>query len=178
MNWKKWNRKIHFWGSLLIVLPLFIVICTGVLLLLKKDVSLIQPTTQLGVGQVPTISFERILLASQSAKQANIHGWQDIERLDVRPDKGLVKVRAHNRWEVQIDTRTGRILQVARRNSDLIEQIHDGTWFHQHVKLWILLPMAITLLVMLMTGMYLFIITLARKFRVAQKRERALQSKA
>jgi hypothetical protein len=34
---------------------------------------------------------------------AGIREWQDIDRLDVRPGKGVVKVRTENHWELQID---------------------------------------------------------------------------
>jgi len=37
-------RKLHYWGSLVIALPIAVIICTGVLLQLKKDIAWIQPT--------------------------------------------------------------------------------------------------------------------------------------
>ncbi len=36
-------RKVHYWGSIVIALPIAIVICTGIFLQLKKDVAWIQP---------------------------------------------------------------------------------------------------------------------------------------
>jgi hypothetical protein len=77
--------------------------------------------------------------------------------LDVRPGKGVVKVRAKNNWEIQIDTTNGEILQVAFRRSDIIESIHDGSFFHDGFKLWIFLPSAILLAGIWATGIYLFL---------------------
>ena len=86
----------------------------------------------------------------------NIKSWSDIDRLDVRIDKGIVKVRGKNRWEVQIDTQTKKVLQVAYRRSDLIEQLHDGSWFNEKVKLYIFLPSGIILFVPLVDG-YIYV---------------------
>jgi len=55
---------------------------------------------------------------------------------------------AKNNWEIQIDTQSGTILQQAYRRSDIIESIHDGSWFHDKVKLWIFLPTGIVLLIL------------------------------
>ena len=48
------------------------------------------------------------------------------------------------------------VLQVAYRRSDLIESIHDGSYFHDNMKLWIFLPTGVFLAVMWGTGIYLF----------------------
>jgi len=173
------NRKVHFWASIFVALPLLIVISSGILLQFKKDAHWIQPKTQRGVANTPMITFQQILEVAKTAPEANFKTWNDIDRLDVRPSKGVVKVRGENRWEVQIDTKTGKVLQVARRNSDLIESIHDGTWFHEHVKLWLFFPAALVLLAMWITGMYLFIITfMARhrnKVRLREKESQAVE---
>ncbi|MHC4910826.1 MAG: PepSY domain-containing protein, partial [Planctomycetota bacterium] len=117
----KWTRKLHRWGAIAIALPLAIVIGTGILLQLKKYSSWVQPPTQRGTGEPPTITFERILAIASTVPEAEIESWDDVDRLDVRPDKGVVKVRCRNRWEVQIDTNSGRVLQSTHRRSDLIE---------------------------------------------------------
>jgi hypothetical protein len=60
---------------------------------LKKVSPYIQPTTQHGTGTEPVIGFERILKVARSVPEAEIESWEDIDRLDVRPGKGVVKVR-------------------------------------------------------------------------------------
>ena len=91
---------------------------TGFFLQLKKESDWIQPPTQKGTGEDPTVSFDRILESAKTVPEAGIQGWDDIERLDVRPSKGMVKVRAKNSWEIQVDTETGDVLQVAKRRSE------------------------------------------------------------
>ena len=169
LNWKAVTRKMHYWASLIIFLPAFIIIASGTVLQLKKDVHWIQPATLRGIGTLPQISFADILAAAQSVEAADITGWQDIDRLDVRPSRGMLKIRSLNQWEIQIDAVTAEILQVAYRRSDLIETIHDGSFFHDKIKLWIFFPTAIILFTMWLTGSYLFVLpVLARR----RKRER------
>lgn len=51
-----------------------------------------------------------------------------IDRIDARPDKGMVKfVFVEAYWGVQIDMTTGELLYLERRTADLIENIHDGS---------------------------------------------------
>jgi uncharacterized iron-regulated membrane protein len=155
-SWKRLARRMHYWASLFVAVPLLVIISTGTLLLLKKEFTWIQPGTIKGSSKVPAIGFEEIYHAASSVEVAAIKSWDDIERLDVRASKGVVKVKSSNSWEVQIDLATGEVLQAAYRRSDLIESIHDGSFFHPAVKLWIFLPSAVVLLVMLVTGLYLF----------------------
>ncbi len=86
---------------------------------------------------------------------------------DLVAGKGVVKVRCKNRYEVQIDTETAEILHVAFRRSDLIESIHDGSYFNEHFKLWVFLPAGIMLAALLITGVHLFLLPyLVRRKRV------------
>ena len=139
-----------------IALPFIVVLVSGVLLQLKKKVDWIQPPTQRGSQHAPSISFPQVLETAMTVPQAEIHGWEDIDRLDVRPERGVLKVRAKNRWEIQIDAHSGEVLQVAYRRSDLLETIHDGSFFLSDAKLWVFLPAALVLIGLWGTGLYLF----------------------
>jgi len=158
MSFKKTNRTIHKWASIVIALPLLIVFVTGILLLVKKEFSFIQPATAKGQTTAPTLGFEQILAAAKSVETAQIESWKDIDRLDVRPSKGIVKIRSNNSIEIQVDTHTGKILHVAKRRSDFIETIHDGTFLQEKANLWLMLPVAVIALLMSITGVILFLI--------------------
>ena len=178
--WKranKWTRSWHRWGAIISALPVLVIIATGLLLQLKKDVAWVQPPSTKGSVRDagPSVSFEAILAAAGSVEGAGIESWADVDRLDVRPDKGIVKVRGQadgtGKWEVQVDTATGEVLQVARRRSDLIESIHDGSFFAGDVtKLWIFLPAAAVLFVLWLTGMYLWALPLVARARNPRRR--------
>jgi uncharacterized iron-regulated membrane protein len=158
MEVPKLNRVLHRWGSLLVAPPLLLVIVTGLMLLVKKEISWIQPTTKKGSTKELALGFDRILDISKTVPEAEIGSWKDIDRLDVRPSKGMLKVRAVTGWEIQIDAKNGEVLQVAYRRSDIIESLHDGSFFHDKVKMFVFLPAALILLGLLITGIYLFLL--------------------
>ena len=164
------NRLIHRWGAIATSVPVLVMLLSGVVLQLKKESAWIQPKTQRGSNQAPQVSFAEILAIAKTVPEAQVQTWDDIDRLDVRPDKGMLKVRCNNRWEVQLDAATGDVLQVAFRRSDLIESIHDGSFFSDAVKLWIFFPTAIVLVVLWGTGVYLFFLPhLAKRRKRLQK---------
>jgi hypothetical protein len=152
------NRKIHYWLSIVAAVPVLIVIASGILLQTKKEFAWIQPPEQRGAGKNPSLPLSEVLEISRTIPEAEIASWDDIDRLDVRPGRGMLKVRAKNNWEIQIDTETGAVLQSAYRRSDIIESIHDGSFFHDAVKTWIFLPSAVILFVLWLTGIYLFLL--------------------
>ena len=150
------NRKVHYWASIAVAVPILIVIVSGIMLQTKKQFEWIQPIELRGTSKTPTISLPQVLEISKTVAEAEIKTWDDINRLDVRPSRGMLKVRANNNWEIQIDTATGAILQTAYRRSDIIETIHDGSFFHDWVKMGIFLPAGLILLLLWLTGIYLF----------------------
>ena len=169
MRLSKLSRDLHRWGSILALLPIVIIIGSGIVLQLKKESAYIQPPTQSGAHSQPTISFDRILHVAGTVPQAGVESWDDIDRLDVRPGKGMVKVRAKNGWEIQIDATTGDVLQVAVRRSDLVESIHDGSYFHDSFKLWVFLPAGLVLAALVITGLHLFLLPHLAKRRRRRK---------
>jgi len=159
-------RKVHHWGSILVALPLMVMIGAGLLLMLKKEVSWIQPPTERGVSaEMPVLSFEELFVSAQSVEAAGLQNWADLDRVDVKPDKGIIKFVGENRWEVQVDTATGEVLQTAYRRSDLIESIHDGSFFAGWTKLYLFLPAGILLLVLWGTGLYLFFLPHVKNYQ-------------
>lgn len=167
------SRQIHLWFALAILIPTLIVIGSGILLQVKKEFDWIQPPTQKGQvlnanSSEPTITFEKILLVSQSIPELEVKSWDDIDRLDVRPGKRMLKILANNQWEAQLDADSGEVLQVAYRRSDTIEAIHDGSWFAEPAKLWLFLPAAILLFCMWVSGTILLFTTLKSKYKKRQ----------
>jgi len=152
------NRNVHYWVSIVVAVPILIIIVSGILLQTKKQFAWIQPTELRGAGKNPSVSLPQVLEICRRIPEAEIESWDDINRLDVRPSRGMLKVWAKNNWEIQIDTETGAVLQTAYRRSDIIESIHDGSFFHDNVKMLVFLPSGIALLLLWLTGIYLFIL--------------------
>ncbi len=158
-------RKAHRWGAVLIAAPFLLVLLSGLLLQIKKQVAWVQPPTKKGKGKAPTVSMEAVLAAVKSVPEAAVSSWDDIDRLDTRPRDGVIKGQCKNRYEVQVDFQTGEVVQVEYRRSDFIESLHDGSWFGDSAKLYMFLPVAIVVLSLWFTGMYLFAMPLAVKWR-------------
>jgi hypothetical protein len=142
---------------------------------LKKQSAWIQPVTNRGDATGASLSFDRILAAARQIPEAKVGNWDDIDRLDVRPSEGMLKIRCKNRWEIQLDANSGEVLQVAYRRSDVIESIHDGSFFHDRVKLWVFLPAALVLGVLWLTGIYLFFLPYYAKWNKRRKQSRTAQ---
>ncbi|MEZ6196849.1 MAG: PepSY-associated TM helix domain-containing protein [Planctomycetota bacterium] len=168
MKFSLLNRKLHRWGAIVGALPLLLVVGTGILLLLKKDLAWIQPPTKRGAATAPTLGLDELLAAATTASEAGIQGWEDVDRVDVRPGRGLAKFQSRTSWEVQVDTATAEVLSVAYRRSDLIESLHDGSFFHERAKLAVFLPHGILLLALWASGLWLFFLPYAARRRRAR----------
>jgi uncharacterized iron-regulated membrane protein len=156
---------------MLSALPMILVIASGLLLQVKKQVAWVQPPTKLGVTKdvAPGQSWFDILNAVRSLPESGVNDWSDIDRLDVRPSRGIVKVQCRNGWEVQLDLLAGSVLSSTYRRSDFIESLHDGSFFSGPAKLWIFLPNGLALLVLWLTGVWLWYLPIRSKLKRASK---------
>lgn len=170
VNW--WTRKIHRWCAIVSALPMLLVIVSGLLLQVKKQAAWIQPPTQRGTASDvrPKLNWDEILDSVRSLPDANVEDWSDIDRLDVRPSRGIVKVRCKSRWEAQIDLQDGAVLSSSYRRSDFVESLHDGSFFSEPAKLWIFLPNGLALLVMWLTGVWLWYLPIRFRSRSKQRK--------
>jgi uncharacterized iron-regulated membrane protein len=150
---------------MLVAVPFLVVLVTGILLQVKKEFTWVQPPTVKGTGKEPAAAFDAILAATAAVPEAEVRSWADIDRLDVRPKDGVVKVQCKNRYEVQVDSRTAEVVQVAYRRSDWIESIHDGSFFHEAAKLYVFLPVAVLMLTIWVTGIHLWLLPKWVKWR-------------
>ena len=137
-------------------------VASGILLQLKKQSNWIQPNVEVTSSSKP-IMLQSYLDAVSNVKEANISSWDDIERIDIRPDKGIAKIKSKNNWEIQIDLETTEIYAKNYRRSDIIESIHDGSFFSEVVKYGWFLPSGILLLILSLTGIYMFFIPILRR---------------
>lgn len=162
MKLNKKIRQVHYWISPFIIVPVMLIFTTGVLLQLKKQSNWIQPSIEKTSPNKLTMLIS-YLEAAKSVPEANIKSWEDINRIDIRPDKGIAKIRSNNHWEIQIDSETAEIFSVNYRRSDIIESVHDGSFFTDYVKFGWFLPTGILLIVVSISGIYMFLLPLMIK---------------
>jgi uncharacterized iron-regulated membrane protein len=179
MKTSKLLRLIHNWGSIIIAIPVVIMIGAGILLMLKKEFEWIQPSSEKGAEQtaVPTASIGDMWAAAKAVEKAGFTTWAELKRADLKPDKGILKLVSPTDWEVQVDTTTAKVLNVAERRSDIIEKIHDGSWFAEPLKLWFFLPVGIVLFVLWLTGLYMFFLPYYQKAKKSRDKAARLAAK-
>ena len=172
-------RDVHYWASIFVALPIMVMIGAGILLMLKKEIDWIQPPTKRGAGleisadgAIDALSLTELMARARSAKPEAFATWRDVARVDIKPGRDIVKFISENRWEVQLDLKTGDVLQVAYRRSDLIESIHDGSFFASWAKLCIFLPAGLILFGLWGTGLYLFALPQYKKYQKSKKKAR------
>lgn len=152
-------RLIHYWASLFLVVTALVVAVTGILLALKKDFDTLQPPVAQSSG--PGLSDIRVndLLAGIAIQPGHERiTWRDVDRIDIEPADGIAKVILLSRTEFQVDLHSGEVLQTGYRTSDLLESIHDFSFVGSFGKYLFSLPTGIALLVMWLTGTYMFIL--------------------
>lgn len=177
MKFTKLNRTVHNWISIFIAMPLLLVIVSGLFLMFKKDVEWIQPPSVRGEStQTPMVSHDDLLKSATSVEQTKDLKWSDFERIDYKTDRGMVKFMTVEGWEIQVDTTTGSVLSVKERRSDFFEKLHDGTYFGDWVKYYILIPSAFCLFTLWITGLYMFIYPYFKK--ASNKRNKRLKAEA
>lgn len=153
-------RVYHRYVGLVIGIFVLVSSITGILLGWKKDVDLLQPP--LIEGQTPDLSQWVSMADLATAAYAGLDSAQSIknnpiDRIEARPDKGMVKVLfSEGYWEVQLDGSTGKVLSVAQRHSDWIEKIHDGSIISDLFKLVSMNLLGLGLLILAITGFTLW----------------------
>jgi uncharacterized iron-regulated membrane protein len=166
----KFLFKAHKWLGVVAALFLLNLAATGMLLLVKKDVAWIQPPEKKGERPFALgATFDDYLAALKTVPEAGVGSWEDVARLDVRPNKGLVKATCKNAYEVQLDASSARVLQVAIRRSDLIESLHDGSFFHSAVHGGLMPGVSVALAFLSLSGVYLALLPWLRR----RKKKRA-----
>ncbi len=177
MKFTKLNRTIHNWLSIFIALPVLLLIVSGLLLQLKKDLDWIQPSSVRGESAAtPTATHEQLLAAATSTEHTAGMAWADFDRIDYKTDRGMVKFITVEGWEVQVDTTNAEVLSVASRQSDFLEKLHDGSYFGDFVKYYIILPTGIILFILWLTGLYMFIYPYVKK--ASNKKNKKLKAQA
>lgn len=149
-----WHRRI----SVLFAPPLLPVIVSGLLLHTKKHWAFVQPEAVAGPARESSAGWDAILDAVRGVPGLDVRSWSDIKRLDYRIDQGMAKIQIRGSLaEIQVDMESGRVLQVATRRSDIIEDLHTGAFFSENGRLFVFIPCAAALLFLWISGLYLFV---------------------
>lgn len=149
----------HLWVGVVFTVVLLVISITGILLNHKRGLGLMPE-----VDHVPSGEFTAALSLDELARRAlrevgdSSSPELGIDRMDVRPRDGLVKVRLRNAasTEVTLDLSDGRVLNTDARGDVFLEKLHSGEIFGSQ---GILLSDAgaVALTVLLITGYWLWL---------------------
>jgi len=170
-KYRQWHQGVGISIALLVLISSL----TGILLAWKKDIDVLQPPTQksIAVEEQAWLPIETLASLAQDSLAKHLNQAKpEIDRMDVRPAKGIVKVNfTKGYWEVQVDGYTGNILSIARRHSDWIEQVHDGSIVSDLFKLVSMNSLGLGLLILTGSGIWLWFGP--RRIRKIKKRKQA-----
>jgi hypothetical protein len=160
---------VHLWVGVVFTIALVAIAITGILLNHKRGLGLMPDVANTPSGpfseSLPLARLAEIGLEAVRQPGEPIGTFDRVDRMDVRPGDGYVKVRIANAasTEVTVDLASGRVLHIGRRGDVFLERLHSGEAFG---KIWVLLSdaAAIGLVVTLLTGYWLW---LAPKLRHA-----------
>lgn len=142
-------RKLHRIVALIILLPLMIVSVTGVVLLVRNQFEFIQPSA---VKSTPVEGSQ--LLTFESITEQ--FGKENIEQIIYRPGKGSMAVRLTDATEVQIHPQTGEVLKSAKRRTNFLIDLHQGSWLGAFGQLGIHMITGLGLVFLIITGIIIY----------------------
>jgi len=160
-------RNWHKWIGVVLAIALATIAVTGFLLATKGTFGWVRPPekkSEFETVLAEVVSIDRAAQAAFELGIAELQSHKDIDRIDYRPKHNVFKVVSKKGYhEVQVDGKTGKVLQVARRNDQLAEDIHDLSFFHDLAKDWGLPFVAIALLALSISGVCMFFTPILRR---------------
>ena len=162
-GWARWMFYSHLWLGVATTGIVLIICITGVLLNHKRPLGLMPDVPNDAPGALAqSLPIAELAARAERAVRAEVAA-SGIDRMDLRPGDGLVKVRFDDRevHEVTVDLASGRILHVGLRNDVFLEKLHSGEIFGDG---WTLLSdiAAVALAVLVISGLWLWLYPRAR----------------
>jgi hypothetical protein len=176
LSWAAFH--VHLWLGVLSTVALLTIAITGILLNHKRGLGLMadvqhEPTAAL-TAALPLERLARIALEAAPRDDRKAAARDDsaagnpgnaaanlalIDRMDVRPRDGFVKVRLRDMasTEVTVDLATGRVLHVGPRGDVFLEKLHSGEALGGQPFVLLSDIAAIALVLMLITGYWLWL---------------------
>lgn len=159
-------RWLHRKVAIVLFVFFLIISVTGLLLGIKKNTGLLAPTQKGSSRQLTDwLPIDRLHQnAVQYLAAISPDLSPDIDRIDIRPEKGVAKFTFKNHYHgLQLDGSTGKLLLHEIRRSDWIEDLHDGSLVDSLIgtrdepfKIGYTLMMGLSLFLLVITGVWLW----------------------
>ena len=175
----------HLWLGVIGTVALLSISVTGILLNHKRALKLMPDVPhEPSAPFAASLSLERLAQAALEAAPPHARGsWRSgdpvdlalVDRMDVRPRDGFVKVRLRDKasMEMTVDLVSARVLHTGRRGDVFLEKLHSGEAFGSKGILLSDLA-AVALVLTLITGYWLWLVPkLGRPAQPASEHEDA-----
>ncbi len=163
------SRTLHRWFGVGAAVFLLLLAVTGFLLANKSRVAWLRPpeVEAAKVGEPAEIaSMDAIVTSAFAVGLAELRTMKDIDRVDYRPKSNIFKVVSKAGYhEVQVDGKSAKVLSVAKRNDQWIEDMHDLSLFSDWANAWVLPVVAVALGLLGATGIGLFFTPVVRRMK-------------
>lgn len=170
---------VHLWLGVVATIALIAISITGILLNHKRGLGLMPDVAHEPTGEfTQAISIERMAYAALvAAPQAAKGEWKEgdavdlslIDRMDVRPRNGFVKVRLRDKasTEMTVDLNSGQVLHTGPRGDVFLEKLHSGEVFGGLTFVLLSDIAAVALVLTLITGYWLWLVPKLPRGRAA-----------
>ena len=153
-----WMFHGHLWLGIVTTAIVIVLCVTGIMLNHKRGLGLMPDVPHEATGTfdnaLPLAELGRLAAAAVGDSVARA----GVDRMDVRPGDGIIKVRFDDRavTEATLDINSGVVLHVGARNDVFLEKLHSGEIFGDG---WVLLTdiAAVALMVLLISGYWLWL---------------------
>lgn len=129
--WAWWMFHAHLWLGVVTTAMVLILSATGVLLNHKRTLGLMPGVPSASAGTLrQALPLAELVRRAEGAVAPSVVA-AGVDRMDVRPGDGLVKVRFDDPavHEATVELASGRVLHVGERNDVFLEKLHTGEIF-------------------------------------------------
>ena len=144
-------RRYHRIVSLIIALPLALILLTGLILQLRQQFDFIQPQS-IEMNEIQG----RRLLTMDEIIQATKKNPEDIEQIIFKPKKFHLAIRLRGGDEIQLHPQTGKIFKIAHRYTNILIDLHQGSFFGTGWQYLVVLPTGMALVFLLVSGLIIY----------------------
>jgi uncharacterized iron-regulated membrane protein len=168
------TRSLHRWIGFIACLFLATISVTGFFLAMKGRFGFMRPPVQeaaaLGRPEdiLPVAEVLRIAFAAGHPELSEVG---EVDRVDYRPGDNVFKVVSKDGYrEVQVDGTEGKIVSDAFRNDQLMEDIHDMSFFADAAHGYLLPVVAVCLCFLSITGIIIFLTPVIRRWKFKHRK--------
>jgi uncharacterized iron-regulated membrane protein len=140
-------RRLHGQLALLICLPLAFIAVTGVILQLRDQFEFIQPSL---IQSSLKLDHPGLTLKEIQTK------FPGLDQVIYRPQKNSLVVRYKDGFEKHIHPQTGVVLKEAVRRTNLLIELHQGSWMGKFGQYFLHFTTGLGLCFLILSGLYLY----------------------